>query len=136
MTMLRTLSCLLLLASCGGTTKSAVPLMDPAPECSAVADRMVEQMLTGKVPRPGRETVDGIKTIISTRCEADAWTASAKRCLVTMKNEADADRCAGLLTDEQQAALVRDERARSNSQEVPAAAPPPARSSDPCEGGE
>ncbi len=157
---------LCVLAACGGGTKSTATPTRAAPTCVVVADRMIEQMLTDKAPRPDEATVTSIKDIISTRCEQDGWTAAAKDCLAKMKNEADADRCAPLLTEEQQAALVRDERARSGEptddaeadEEHPAAAPPaseaartgsspnappppsktrgPAKTSDPCDGGE
>jgi len=99
---------LVLAVACGGGQR---PTAAPPPSCSQVADGMVEQMLAKMQPRP-QETADTIKDIIKTSCDRDAWSEPARRCLAAMKTEDDADHCATLLTDAQQAALVREEKAR------------------------
>ena len=98
-----------LLVACGGGQK---PKEAPAPSCTQVADGMVAQMLATKQQPPPQETADMIKDIIKTSCDRDAWSEPARRCLAAMKTEEDADRCAALLTDAQQAALVNEEKAR------------------------
>ena len=100
---------LVLVVGCGGGQK---PREAPPPSCSQVADGMVAQMLATKQQPPPQETADMIKDIIHTSCDRDAWSEPARRCLAAMKTEDDADRCAPLLTDAQQAALVREEKAR------------------------
>jgi len=100
---------LVVLVACGG---AQTPKDAPAPSCAKVADGMVAEMLATKQQPPPQETADMIKDIIRTSCDRDAWSDPARRCLATMKTEDDADRCAALLTDEQQAALVREEKAR------------------------
>ena len=98
-----------LVIACGGGQKPKEP---PAPTCAQVAGAMVQQMLATKQQPPPQETADMIKDIITTSCDRDAWSDAARRCLAAMKTEEDADRCAAQLTDAQQAALVREEKAR------------------------
>jgi hypothetical protein len=58
------------------------------------------------------EAADALRNLIRERCEKDAWSDEATRCLIAMKKLDDAAPCAKLMTEEQQAALVRDEEAR------------------------
>jgi hypothetical protein len=115
--------------------------------CDGVADGMVGMMMEGKEQTPKlRETSEGFKQIIRTRCEADAWSSDAKWCLTGMKTQADAERCSTMLTEEQQANLVRDEKAKygegtpAPEAQAPAETPKKSKSSpkpgDPCDGGE
>ena len=114
----------LALVACGGGGKSPPVLPKPAgPSCEAVGDSMVNQMVAQRDPRPPDDTIDAIRNIISSRCKADNWTLAAKQCLSTMTTETDADRCASLLTEDQQAALVRDERAKFGRSDDQAPAP-------------
>lgn len=103
-----------LLVACGGGQQ---PKPAPPPTCRQVADGMVAEMLATKRQPPPQETADLIVDIIRTSCDRDAWSEPARRCLAAMKTETDADRCAGLLTDDQQAALVREEKARMPTRE-------------------
>jgi hypothetical protein len=61
---------------------------------------------------PPTDEADAIRNLIRERCEHDGWSADAIRCLSAMKAMPDAEACAKLLTEDQQAALVSDERAR------------------------
>jgi hypothetical protein len=121
-------ACAIVLAGCGDPRPAAAPKPVEADTCGSVADHMVEQMLVGKDPRPPEDTVDGIKNIIRARCKQDTWTAAAQDCLRKMQHEADANRCASLLTEAQQAALVRDQGARAGGD--PPASPPDAGAPD------
>jgi len=58
------------------------------------------------------EEADALRNLIRQRCEQDGWSAEAARCLTAMKRLEDAAPCAKLLTDDQQAALVRDQEAQ------------------------
>ncbi len=85
----------------------------PTP-CARAADTMVKTMLDRLTHQdaPPIEQADAMRNLIRERCERDAWSADATRCLNEMKTQADAGPCAQLLTDDQQAALVRDEQAK------------------------
>jgi len=65
------------------------------------------------------EEADALRNLIRERCEHDDWSAEATRCLIAMTQLADAAPCAKLLTDDQQAALVRDQQARGNGSGSP-----------------
>ena len=141
---MRTVVLSLLLAACGGSSKSST-MAKAGPTCSDVADSMVAMMAEGKESTKAFvDAKEGFVTIIRTRCTDDAWTAEAKQCLATMKSREDAERCSTLLTEQQQANLVRDQKAKfgagSESPEAPPAEAPKATKSrkagDPCDGGE
>lgn len=101
------------LAGCGAPSRPLVTA--PAgPTCADAAAHMVDEMAATKDPRPPDETLNGLITLIRTRCDADRWSSEAVACLSTMKSATDADRCGTLLTDAQQAALVRDQEAKSH----------------------
>jgi hypothetical protein len=164
---MRTAVIALVLAACGGSNKSATMAKSDGPTCAAVADSMVAMMAEGKESTKAFvDAKEGFVTIIRTRCTDDVWTAEAKQCLATMKSRADAERCSTLLTETQQANLVRDQKAKFGADPEPeaqaaepAAAPPapleaekneppkklrsapakPAKTKkagDPCDGGE
>jgi hypothetical protein len=104
----------LVLAACSGGGKTPTPETPKraaGPSCEAVADAMVNQLIADKDPRPPDTAVDPIRNLISKHCTADNWTFAAKQCLLTMKNAQDAEHCATLLTDEQQAALADEQGA-------------------------
>jgi hypothetical protein len=61
---------------------------------------------------PPTEAADAMRNLIRERCEHDAWSPQAVQCLIAMKSQDDAATCAQLMTDDQQAALVRDEQAQ------------------------
>ena len=78
---------------------------------------------------PPTEAADALRNLIRERCEHDGWSAEATKCLIAMTSVKDAEPCARLMTDEQQAALVRDESALfgpGDAQATPASSPAPA----------
>lgn len=85
---------------------------------------MVKTMLD-RLPASGTpptEEADALRNLIRERCEQDAWSADATRCLIAMKTTEDAAGCAPMMTDAQQAALVRDQAAQLGDK-APGAAP-------------
>jgi hypothetical protein len=130
------------LAACG----PAQPAVAPAPRgptaCARASDSMVQTMLDRLSPDgpPPTEAADALRNLIRERCEQDGWSADATKCLIAMTSVKDAEPCAKLMTDEQQAALVRDEAAlfgppdgKATGQPVsdtPAAGDPPAAKSE------
>jgi len=151
-------------AGCGGSSKPSTTAKVEGPTCTDVAESMVTMMGEGKESTKAFvDAKEGFTTIIRTRCDDDNWTADAKRCLATMKSHADAEHCSTMLSEEQQANLVRDEKAKfgAGSEPTPQAetggAPAPAapveaekdraapkpktttktrKTGDPCDGGE
>lgn len=111
----------IVLAACGGGSKSEPTLKQAAPaSCGEAATGMLSMM-----NQDAKDTVEEFKKLIANRCERDAWASDAKQCLSTMKTRTDAERCSTLLTDEQQANLVRDQKAKFGAREAeaPEAAP-------------
>src|SRR5882724_8615149 len=92
-----------------------VPVAPKGPTpCARASDSMVQTMLD-RLPDSSElptEQADAIRNLIRERCEQDGWSAEATQCLIAMKRQDDAEACAKLLTDDQQAALVRDQEAR------------------------
>ncbi len=84
--------------------------------CERAADSMVGAMLA-HLPASDAPTeeADALRRLIRVRCEQDGWSAEATRCLISMQTLDDAAPCAKLLTDEQQAALVRDQEAQAGA---------------------
>jgi len=92
--------------------------------CARASDSLVQAMLARLPAKDGPPTdeADALRNLIRERCEHDAWSAEATRCLIAVKQLSDAEPCAQLMTEDQQAALVRDEQARFGG---PVEAPPP-----------
>jgi hypothetical protein len=91
--------------------------------CERASDSMVAAMLA-RLPSadpPPTEEADALRNLIRERCERDGWSAEATRCLIAMRRLDDATPCAKLLTDDQQAALVRDQDSRQGAAAGPAA---------------
>ena len=95
------------------------PAPPPAPPkgptaCARAADAMVQTMLDRLATKDAAPTeeADALRRLIVTRCEADAWSDAATRCLIAMKTTEDAAPCAREMTEAQQAALVRDQQAQ------------------------
>lgn len=84
--------------------------------CERAADSMVGAMLA-RLPAEGvpTEQADALRRLIRVRCEQDGWSGDATRCLIAMQKLDEAAPCAKLLTEDQQAALVRDQEARSGA---------------------
>jgi len=83
--------------------------------CARASDSIVGAMLD-RLPAdatPPTEEADALRNLIRERCEHDEWSAEATRCLIAMKRLEDAEPCAKLMTEDQQAALVADQRART-----------------------
>ncbi|MBA3501914.1 MAG: hypothetical protein M4D80_12230 [Myxococcota bacterium] len=141
---MRTALIALVLAACGGSSKSST-MAKAGPTCGDVANSMVAMMAEGKESTKAFvDAKEGFVTIIRTRCTDDVWTAEAKQCLATMKSRDDAERCGTLLTEQQQANLVRDQKAKFGAGPPNPDAPPPEapkamksrKAGDPCDGGE
>ncbi|HEU4726810.1 MAG TPA: hypothetical protein VFT22_02945 [Kofleriaceae bacterium] len=96
----------------------AEPARPAAPKgptaCARASDNMVQLMLDRLSAKdaPPTEQADALRNLIRERCEQDGWSAEAIQCLYAMKRLEDAEPCAKLMTDAQQAALVRDQQAR------------------------
>lgn len=93
--------------------------------CARAADAMVQTMLDRLSTKDATptEAADGLRNLIRERCEADAWSPEATKCLAAMKTTDDAEPCAKLLTEAQQAALVRDQEQKQQQNQGSAAAP-------------
>lgn len=102
-----------MVVACG----SAAPPPPVAPKgptpCARASDSMVQIMLDrlSSTGPPPMEEADALRNLIRERCEQDRWSADATKCLIAMTKIDDAAACAALMTDEQQAALVRDQNA-------------------------
>ena len=110
------------LAACGSAPPAPAAPKGPT-LCARASDNMVRTMLDrlpAKDPAP-TEMADAIRNLIRERCERDGWSPEATRCLIAMQQQDEAARCAALLTDEQQAALVRDQEAQLGGGAAPAA---------------
>jgi len=125
-----------------GACHPAEPPAAPAPKgptaCARASDSMVQTMLDrlSKDGPPPTEAADALRNLIRERCEHDGWSAEATRCLIAMTSVQDAEPCARLMTDEQQAALVRDESALFgpvDAQASPTSAPAPGPAQGPGE---
>jgi hypothetical protein len=93
--------------------------------CERASDNLVQAMVA-RLPRADpvpTETADALRNLIRERCEQDAWSDDATRCLIAMKRTEDAGPCAQLMTDAQQAALVRDEEALFGGPSRPSSPP-------------
>jgi hypothetical protein len=102
------------LIACGSAPPPAPAPPKGPTACERASDSMVQPMLdrlSSEGPPP-TEQADALRNLIRDRCEQDAWSAAATSCLIAMKSLDDAAACAKLMSDEQQAALVRDEEAR------------------------
>ncbi|MDX2090273.1 MAG: hypothetical protein SFX73_20605 [Kofleriaceae bacterium] len=126
---------LALVAACGGSAKQASAPVTAAPTCKSAAEHMIDELASTKDPRPSDDIINKQIALIRTRCEQDAWSPEAVQCLAAMQGTADADRCATMLTEAQQGALVRDQEEAAGHKAEPsgeeegamgrAAAPPP-----------
>ena len=103
---------LAVVAACAGAPGPVAP-SPSGPTCAAAAEHMVDEMAATKDPRPPDDTLNGLIDLIRVRCEQDRWSAEAIACLSRIKSATDADRCGTLLTEAQQAALVRDQDAKA-----------------------
>lgn len=105
-------------AACHSDAPPPVAPKGPTP-CERASDHMVHTMLDRVASQdvkaadaPPTEAADAMRNLIRERCERDAWSPDAVSCLIAMKSQDEAANCAKLMTDDQQAALVRDEQAQ------------------------
>jgi hypothetical protein len=110
---MRALWIIVVLAACHHADAPVAAAPKGPTACARAADNMVAAMLAGK---PANETpteaADGLRNLIRERCERDGWSAEATQCLIGIHQLADAEPCAKLMTEDQQAALVRDGNAQ------------------------
>ena len=99
---------LVVVVACGGGAPP--PVAKPVPagvSCAAAADGMVGMLIAAMDPKPPDEDADGLRKLVIERCDKDQWSADARRCIRDMKTADDANVCGTLLTDDQQAAMVK-----------------------------
>lgn len=104
--------------ACGGS--GAPPAHAPAPagaSCAAAADGMVGILPFSKDPKVAAEAADELRALIIGRCDADQWSPAARRCFKDMKTADDANVCGTLLTDDQQAALVKAQEEKAGAKQ-------------------
>jgi hypothetical protein len=126
---------LLVLAACGAAASPPPAAPSGPTACARASDNMVQALLdrlARQDPVPTEEA-DALRNLIRERCEQDRWSAKATDCLIAMKQVADAEACAPLLTEAQQEALVRDQAARGPVNSAPASGSP--ASGGPASGG-
>lgn len=105
---------LAMVAACAGSAGPvAAPPAPTGPTCAAAAEHMVDEMAATKDSRPPDDALNALIDLIRVRCEEDRWSSEAIACLSRIKSAADADQCGTLLTEAQQAALVRDQDAKA-----------------------
>ncbi|MBA2541550.1 MAG: hypothetical protein H0V17_18045 [Deltaproteobacteria bacterium] len=150
----------LVLAACGGSEKSAQSTGPGGAtaglsECAVVGGHVSESVMKWKEPPP--TTKESVARVISERCEADQWSAAAKKCFGSISDEESAKPCVDTLSKDQHDKVMNameatfdhkghaghdaddaDEQQGGTGSRAPASARPPAPSkgADPCEGGE
>lgn len=111
---------LVVVLACGHAEPPAPAAPKGPTGCDRAADSMVAAMVA-RLPSSDAasdaptETADALRRLIRERCEQDGWTDAATRCLTAMKRLEDAEPCAAMMTEAQQAALARAEDARLGS---------------------
>lgn len=102
------------LAACHSADAPPPAAPKSPPACDRASDSIVAAMLA-RLPAgnpPPTDEADAVRRLIRERCERDGWSAEATQCLIAMKRLDDAEPCARLLSDDQQAALARDGEAK------------------------
>ena len=89
---------IVLLAACAHT---GTPEPPPAASCEQAAGRLVG-FLDEKGPE---ETKAVIRGVVSDHCKRDGWTPDARTCFADAKTGDDLDRCGGMMSPEQLAAI-------------------------------
>lgn len=105
----------LLVACGGGAAKPPAKPAAPAMSCTKAADGMVSLLVANKDPKPPDEATDKLRKLIRERCEQDAWSFEAQRCFGDMKTIDDANVCGTLISDDQQAALIKAQDAATGA---------------------
>jgi len=94
------------LAACSAPKPAPAPPQS-ATSCEAAADGMIGLLVRNQREKPPEEAVDKLRVLIATRCRADRWTTEAQGCLAKVATPDDVNVCGELLTEQQQAALVK-----------------------------
>jgi hypothetical protein len=142
---MRTLLLALVLAACGGGSKSPATPKGESTTCAAVADAMLAPLTEGKEQTKAMlDKKEELAGTIRTRCDEDAWGDQARGCFTSAKTLEAVDACSAQLTDDQRAKLNAT-FGGSPPEAGPAAAPPAEapektmksrKAGDPCDGGE
>ena len=107
---------LVVVVACGGTPPVAKPVPAGA-SCAAAADGLVGIMPFSKDPKVTTDAADAARKLIIGRCDGDQWSPEARRCFKDMKTADDANVCGTLLTDDQQASLVKAQEEKSGAKQ-------------------
>ena len=92
------------LVACGGGTKPTETTPAPAKsKCAYVADHLVSML--SEEARRDTGNVDTMRRIFHQRCSEDGWSAQVQDCFLAVTQIEDGERCAKLLTPEQERAI-------------------------------
>ncbi len=103
---MRTWVVVLLVAACGGSSKSVAPPKPAVARCAEVADHMIGMLTEQLEPKPPEEQIGKYVGMLRERCEQDGWSEDARACMAKMTSKEDARTCSDLLTEAQQKALA------------------------------
>jgi hypothetical protein len=117
------------LAACGGGTKTTEPPRPPEATCARAAQQLIELLPAAMAERPSDEQMNQFIAILRDTCEKTQWSAQARQCFADMKVIDDAKSCVGFLTEAQQRNLQIGSQEKTGDEG--AAPPPPAGPSDP-----
>src|SRR6187402_2320840 len=103
---MRTVLLALVLAACGGGSKSSTTPKGESTTCAAVADAMLAPLTDGKEQTKAMlDKKEELASTIRTRCGEDAWGEPARGCLTSAKTLEAVDECRAQLTDDQRTKL-------------------------------
>ena len=68
---------------------------------------MIGLLVRNQSEKPPDDAVDKLRVLITTRCREDRWSTEAQACLGKLEKPDDVNVCGELLTEAQQAALVK-----------------------------
>src|SRR5687767_14874533 len=100
---MRTLVLLAVVACSSSKPPPESPVATSMLDCAKVADHVATTVAAAKA-RPGA-THAAVKDLVSTRCQADAWSDDTKQCLHAMSTIPEGRACAAKMTDAQRTAL-------------------------------
>jgi hypothetical protein len=135
----------LVLAACGGSSKSSATPKGESTTCAAVADAMLAPLTDGKEQTKAMlDKKEELAKTIRTRCDEDAWGDEARGCFTSAKTLEAVDACSAQLTDAQRTKLnatfgggpPEAEPAAAPPAEAPKKAMKSRKAGDPCDGGE
>ena len=95
-----------LLAACGGSSKSSTVLKGESTSCAAVADAMLAPLTEGKEQTKAMlAKKEELATTIRARCDEDAWSPEARACFTSAKTLEAVDACSSGLSEDQRTKL-------------------------------